>query len=193
MSLANQKLFFCDLETTGLWANVHGVHQIAFQIWTDGVFREDGNFHVRPFDFDEITPKALKIGKVTHEQIQTYPDSQVVFPKLIAILSKYINRYDRADKFFFVGYNACFDSRFLSEWFRKCRDPYYASWFQFPVIDVAQLAAIALLDKKPEMRSFSLSSVAKHLEIKPNGQLHDAQTDIDLTARIFFALNRPLV
>ena len=67
------KLFFYDLETTGLDSQKNAIHQISGKIIIDGVEKTTFNFKVRPFNGALIEETALKIGGVTEEQIMQYP------------------------------------------------------------------------------------------------------------------------
>ena len=59
------KLFFYDLETTGLkfWKN--GIHQISGCIEIDGDVKEEFNFHVKPNPACVIEDEALYVSGVT--------------------------------------------------------------------------------------------------------------------------------
>ena len=108
-----EKLFFYDLETTGLkfWKN--GIHQISGSIVINGEIKESFDFKVRPNESSIIDDEALKIGNVTKEQIMAYPSMKEVYSKLIVLLSKYVDKFDKKDKFHLVGYNnASFDNPF---------------------------------------------------------------------------------
>jgi DNA polymerase III alpha subunit (gram-positive type) len=59
------KLFFYDLETTGLDSQKNAIHQISGKIIIDGVEKTTFNFKVRPFIGALIDETALKIGGVT--------------------------------------------------------------------------------------------------------------------------------
>ena len=109
-----EKLFFYDLETTGVMHWKNGIHQIAGQIVIDGVIKEVFDFKVAPNPAAIITPEALEVGGVTIEQIQTYPPMREVYNSLIKMMSKYVDRYSKFDKFHLVGYNnRGFDDNFL--------------------------------------------------------------------------------
>ena len=106
-------MFFYDLETTGLDYRKHAIHQISGAIVINGKIERRFNFHVKPFDGAEISDEALSVSGVTVEQIMNYPDHTQVYGEIISMLSKYVNRFDREDKFFLVGYNIHFDNDFF--------------------------------------------------------------------------------
>ncbi|MBQ8099315.1 MAG: 3'-5' exonuclease [Bacteroidaceae bacterium] len=181
------KLFFFDLETTGTNPAKHGIHQISGEIVIDGEVAERFDFYVCPNPKAQIDPEALKVAGVTEEQILAYPPMKEVYDQLIALLSKYVNRYDRSDKFYLVGYNnTSFDNPFLRGFFLQNGDSYFGSWFWANSIDVMVLATQFLLEERPHMENFKLSTVARQLGIEVDAaDLHSADYDIALTRAIY--------
>lgn len=181
------KLVFFDLETTGTNPGKHGIHQISGQIVIDGVVKESFDFHVQPNPKALIEEEALKVGGVTREQILAYPPMQQVYQEFVAMLGKYVDKFNKKDKFFLVGYNnAAFDNQFLRGFFLQNGDVYFSSWFWSNSIDVMVLASAYLATRRPEMENFKLSTVAKTLGIVVNDDsLHDAMYDIELTKAVF--------
>ena len=193
----NPKLCFIDTETTGTDVNVHGLIQVAgiLTTWdpTTRLFTELERFDLRmkPFPADRVEASALAVNGVTEEQLAELPAPGNQYRALVALLGKHISKFNRLDKAWFVGYNARFDSDFIRRWFEKCGDVYYGSWFWYPPIDVTNLAAIRFLQNRQTLPNFKLSTVADALGIKPEGELHDAMTDIKLTQAIFTKLLNP--
>ncbi len=181
------KLVFFDLETTGTNPGKHGIHQISGQIVIDGAVKESFDFHVQPNPRAMIEDEALKVGGVTREQILAYPLMQQVYQVFVAMLGKYVDKFNKKDKFFLVGYNnAAFDNQFLRGFFLQNGDQYFGSWFWSNSIDVMVLASAYLATRRPEMENFKLSTVAKTLGIVVNDDsLHDAMYDIELTKAVF--------
>lgn len=186
------KLVFFDLETTGTNPGKHGIHQISGQIVIDGVIKETFDFHVQPNPRAMIEDEALKVGGVTREQILAYPPMQQVYQEFVAMLGKYVDKFNKKDKFFLVGYNnAAFDNQFLLGFFLQNGDVYFGSWFWANSIDVMVLASAYLATRRPEMENFKLSTVAKTLGIVVNDDsLHDAMYDIELTKAVFDIVTR---
>lgn len=181
------KLFFYDLETTGLNPGRNGIHQISGKIVIDGEVKECFDFKVQPNPKAVIEDEALQIAGVTREQVLAYEPMRDVYKKVVAMLGKYVDKYNKNDKFFLVGYNnAAFDNNFFRGFFLQNGDKYFGSWFWSNTFDVMVLASVALADKRAEMENFKLSTVAKTLGIEVREDaLHDAMYDIDLTEKIF--------
>lgn len=181
------KILFFDLETTGVLPNKHGIHQISGEIVVNGETKETFDFKVRPNPKAEITKEALDIAGVTEEQIMLYPSMEVVFSQFISMLDKYVDRFDKKDKFFLAGYNnASFDNQFLRGWFLQNGDKYFGSWFWSNSIDVMVLATPYLASKRHDMEDFKQGTVAKTLGINvDDSKLHDALYDIKICKQIF--------
>ena len=181
------KILYYDLETTGVkyWKN--GIHQIAGMVEIDGEIVETFNFNAQPHPKCIIDPEALKVGNVTLEQVQAYPPMEIVYKRFINILAKYIDKFDKKDKFFLCGYNnAAFDNQFLRAFFDQNNDGYFGSWFWNSTIDVFVLASDKLKYERAEMPHFDLASVARHLGIPvKENSLHDALYDVNLTREIY--------
>jgi DNA polymerase-3 subunit epsilon len=100
------KILFYDLETTGVNPGKNGIHQISGQISVDGEIKETFNLHVRPNPKAIILQEALDVSGVTKEQILAYPEMGEVYHQLIAMLDKYVDRFNKTDKLFLAGYRA---------------------------------------------------------------------------------------
>lgn len=181
------KLFFFDLETTGVNPAKNGIHQISGEIIIDGITKESFDFKVQPNPKAIIEEEALNVAGVTKDQIMAYPSMKVVYSEIIKMLSKYVDKFNKTDKFFLVGYNnASFDNQFFRGFFMQNNDNYFGSWFWSNSYDVMVLATPYLAEKRHLMENFKLPTVAKFLGIETDeSKLHDAGYDIYLTKCIF--------
>lgn len=182
------KLCFIDVETTGTDPVKNGIIQLSGQLVIDGKEQEPFDFKISPFPDDVIEDKALKISGITRDDLKSdeFKTAKYVKGAFMDILGEHIDKFDRINKFFFVGYFADFDCRFMREWFLKQGDVYFGAWFWHPPIDVAVLAMAALGDRRAKMLNFKLATVAKEFGIEVDaGRLHDAAYDIELTKRIY--------
>ena len=105
-----------------------------------------------------------------------------IYKQFVDLLSKYVDRYNKKDKFFLAGYNiASFDNSFLRAWFIQNGDKYFGSWFWSNCFDVMVLATPYLSEKRAEMENFKQGTVAKALGINvDDSKLHDALYDIEI-------------
>lgn len=181
------KLLYFDLETTGTNPGRNGIHQISGMIEIDGEEKEKFDFHVQPNPAAIIEQQALDVAGVTKEQVLSYPPMREVYNQFVAMLSKYVNKFDKKDKFFLVVYNnAAFDNQFLRGFFLQNGDQYFGSWFWSNSIDVMVLATSHIAERRPELVNFKLSTVAAFLGINVDDEsLHDAFYDIYLTREIY--------
>ena len=189
------KVLFFDLETTGTLVSRHGIHQISGMVVIDGEIREKFNLHVRPNPKAEIVQEALDIAGVTKEKIMEYPPMEEIYRQFVDMLSKYVDKYDRQDKFFLAGYNnASFDNQFLRAWFIQNGDKYFGSWFWSNSIDVMVLATPYLAARRAEMENFKQGTVARSLgiDVDPN-RLHDALYDIEICKAIFVIVSPQMI
>ena len=182
------KLFFFDVETTGLDYTKHGIHQLSGCIDIDGKLQEYFDFRMSPAPEDEIEDDALNACNVTREQIFSYPPAIEAKNSLQKILEKYCNKYDPKDKYFIVGFNnRKFDDDYLRAFYTKMEDKYFGSMFQQNTIDAMILASEALKLERTSMKKFRLSDVATQFGIIiDESKLHDARYDIYLTRKVYY-------
>jgi DNA polymerase-3 subunit epsilon len=181
------KLFFFDVETTGLSTYKCAMHQIAGAIVINGVIKETFDIKLAPFEGAVIEDKALEVSHVTESQIKAYPPPINAYRQILKMLGKYVDKYDKKDKFFLVGYNnKGFDNDFMRNFFKQQGDNYFGSWFWAGAIDVMVLAADYLQEEIPNMVDFKLRTVAEYLGIKLDpAKLHDALYDIEITKMVY--------
>lgn len=132
-------------------------------IVVDGEVKEKFDFKVQPNPKAEILQEALDVAGVTKEQIMAYPPMGEIYKQFVDLLSKYVDRYNKKDKFFLAGYNiASFDNSFLRAWFIQNGDKYFGSWFWSNCFDVMVLATPYLSEKRAEMENFKQGQWRKH-------------------------------
>jgi DNA polymerase-3 subunit epsilon len=184
------KLFFFDTETTGLRYWKDGIHQISGYIDIDGEIKETFDFKVQPNPKAEISDEALAVAKITREQIANYPPMKTVYLQVIEMLGKYVNKNDKKDKFYLVGFNnASFDNPMFQAWFKQNGDNFFKDWFWSNCFDVFVMTTPYILSVRRDMSSCNLFNVAKALGVEVDDKkLHDALYDIEITRKIFYKL-----
>lgn len=174
------KLAYIDLETSGLIAEKHGVHQIAILVGNESLVID---CNVIPDSW--IDDKALEIGGKTKEQLESSMSAREAKTKFDAFIGRFVDKFNKHDKLVFIGYNAIFDYQFLRSWYTRQGDKFFGSYFWHPPLDVMTLAGFHLMEKRPLMVDFKLGTVAKELGIAvQDTELHDALYDITLTKAI---------
>ena len=186
------KRVFIDVETTGTDPKIHAIHQVSGCIEIDGVIKEYFDYNVRPFDGAVIDPMALEVGNVTFEQVMQYKYSdEEAYCMLYRIFKKYVNPFNKKDKFSFVGYNAHFDKQFMYELWTRNSDSYFFSMVWSNHLDVMVLASEALEEIRPTMVDFKLMTVARELGIEiDESKLHNSLYDIEITYEMFQRLRK---
>ena len=188
------KRIFLDTETTGLDPFKNDIIELGGVIETeeapDVIFAaEEFLFKMAPRNWDSISEEALKINKTTVEELKSYPPPMVVYDEFIGLLDKYIDRYDKKDKFIFIGWNVYFDWNFLRSFFTKSGNKYFGSWFFWPPLGVECLAIEKLIKNRWTLENFHLSTVAEKLKIEQDSTLaHSALYDASVTRDVYYAV-----
>lgn len=176
------KLLFFDLETTMVkfWRN--GIHQIGGIVDIDGQETERFDIRLAPNPAATIEQEALDVAGVTLEQVQSYQPMEEGYRQLVGILSKYVNKFDKRDKMYLVGYNnAGFDNSFLRALFQQCGDKYFGSWFYPNCMDVYVMVTPFLMGVRNDMENFKLMTVTSEKYI---GESRMTSFSINLAADI---------
>lgn len=183
------KQLFIDTETTGVNTNTCGVYQIGGIIKV-GKREEEFEFNCDIFEENEIDPKAFETNKMTVETISEYPSPDIVFEQFTSLLEKYVDKYDKNDKFIVIGYGSEFDQQVLRNWFYRLGDDYFGSWFWHPWVCVMNLAQYVLQEERNMLTNFKQSAVAEYLRIRVSeDKLHTALYDAQLAKKIYEKLN----
>jgi len=187
---------YIDVETGGLDPKKNALLQLSGTIMVGGRKVDEFNYFIQPHPGDILEDEALSIGGFDRTEIGD-PDGRFKPPKTIhraftRKLSGYVDKFDKYDKFFFIGYNChSFDSPFVREWFFKCGDKFYGSYFFHPPLDVMLIATWDLRYERHTMKNFKLQTVAEHLGIPlQEKRLHDALYDVEITKNILDELVR---
>ena len=187
------KIIYLATEKGGPDTNVCALLQLSAAIEIEWQVVEKLDYYIKPYPTDPlITKEATDKHGITAEIIQKnegnkFKDPHLVFTDLKEKLAKYVDPYNKQDKFFMVGYNIIsYDDVVLRKFFGKNNDSYYGSWFWYPPIDMMAICADVLLSKRMEMPNFQLATVAQYMGIKiEENQLHNAMYDVKITRELF--------
>ena len=174
------KSIIIDVETTSLNADKGAIIELAALVLHDK--KEVGRFEVRiePFDGAEI---SYDIGK----DLRRIPQREA-YIHFIQFLDKFINKFDKEDKFHFIAYNAEFDTKFVRKFFERNGNAFYGSYFFSPSICMMQAAAMSFMKKhtRSNINSMKLKDVASANQITvKNEKLHNAMYDVEITYELF--------
>lgn len=182
------KILWVDVETTGLDSVKNGVIQLSCIVDIDGEVKETLDLHLKPFATDEISQDALAVTGITMKDIDEFMSPYDAFDKFKSTLSKYVDPYKRNkmknDKFYWGGHNTQFDMNFVQEFFKKCGDKFFGSWFNYRQIDTLRVADFLVFSGKNFGESHRLGELCKIGNIKLNA--HDSMSDITATREIAY-------
>lgn len=182
-----EKTLWFDTETTGVDPVKNDIVQIGGLIEIDGSVEEEFNFKCRPHDPENVVPAALEINRHTLDEILTWEPPFRMLDKLLGVFKKFINKFDRNDKFLPAGHVVTFDIQMLDQFFKKSGDRYgIGSWMTWQPLDtmfigvlLKRLGIINPIDMK-------LATLANTFGIIPG--THDALADIRATREIGIAM-----
>jgi DNA polymerase-3 subunit epsilon len=175
-----------DTETTGLDHSKHDIITMSILIEIDGEIIDSLDLKIRPTNFDNISAEALAVNGFTIDDLKQFPPIEQAHKKLIKLFSKYVDRYNKFDKFQPAGYNVGFDMNFLAELFKKVGDKYFGSWIDYHKLDVASILQFVTLKGILRLDSYRLVNVAKHFGIEIDA--HNAKSDILATRQVCYKL-----
>jgi len=180
------KVLFLDTETTSVNTEKCGLIQISGIVEIDGNPVEEFDIRSSIFPEDEVSEEALVKNGVSLEQIQSFQPPKAAFFKLLSILKKHVDKYDKLDKFIVVAYVSSFDNAVLRSWFKKNHDDYFGSWFWNPWIDTMNLAIYVYQNRRFEFENFKQITVAKFVGINVDDRkAHDALYDVRMCRQIY--------
>lgn len=185
------KILFIDTETGGLSQN-SALIQLSGIVQIDKTEAEVFNFYVKPFPNSEVTDVALAIQNRTREEVETFEDEEIVFQKFISILNKYVDKYDKNDKFILAGYNINFDKEVLNRFFRRNKNNFFFSYVQGAVLDpLYMITPLQLLNKIPVLDNNKLETWCEYFNISLDA--HDSLEDIKATKKLARELMRLMI
>jgi DNA polymerase-3 subunit epsilon len=178
------KFLFCDTETSGLDPVINAPIQISGIIDIDGIVQEEFDFYVKPFPNKKIDDYALKVNNLTKEKIETFEEPRVVYNKILSIFDKYVDKYNKQDKFFIVGQNISFDYSMLDQFFKDNGNKYFYSYVDYHKIDLIAISTLMKLAGKIQIDNLKLETCAKAFNIEFGA--HNSMEDIRVTRELFY-------
>lgn len=183
------KIIFIDTETTGLSSKIHDIIQIAGLVTEDGKILDEFNFKCQPVNWKSISKQALQINNTSIDDLKKYEMPQATFIHFLKVLEKHFD----GDKFIIAGQNIkSFDWRFVVAFWDKHKryaDPDFQYYFdETKSLDLLDLSRPLKKHGVLDVPNVKLGTIVEALDIKVDGELHDALADIKATQESFYGL-----
>ena len=104
------------------------------------------------------------------------------YNELTKLFGKYIDKFNKNDKFTAIGYNVKFDMDFLSNFFKKNNDKFFGSWISWYALDPMQICFFYDFIGILKLNNYKLGTVCEHFGIELDA--HDALNDIRATREV---------
>lgn len=185
-----RKILFCDIETTGVNAHQHGIHQLAGKIEIDGEVAETFDIRMAPHPLAVINPEALKKSKVTYKEIMAYQSMDIAYRQFYDIVTRFVNTMDFTDRMFIAGYNSqTMEKLFIENWLAQLGSKMWKTCFHNITLDISCFAAVDLLMKGSLPNTLVMDVVAAEYGIIVDREKqHEASYDNEIAIKIFKAI-----
>lgn len=180
--MKNKKVFYFDVETTGIDKAKHDIVQLAYIIEVNGEVKLENNLLIKPTRLENIDPQALEIIGKTKKELMKGMDAITAHKRLLLDFNNHCDKYNKDDKFYIAGYNVGFDMGFLTAFFDSCNDPFLGSWVNWKSLDPLHIIRILDFKGKLDLPNHKLGTVCEHYGIEIDA--HDALSDIRATRKL---------
>ena len=185
----DSKILWLDCETTGLNPKIHSIWEFAALIEINGEVLDEFHMLVKPYT-DESEEYAVEMGGSRLRQAMDEGlDVNEAVSHLKRFMAKYVDKFDKMDKFVPAGKNiAAFDLQFLRAMFKAAGDGKYGigSWMFSCWRDVTDAIGRAV-GAGMRFKNHKLETVAETLGIEH--EAHSALSDIKVTRELYQALS----
>ena len=174
------KILFVDTETTGLSNTDNDVIQIGLVLRVDTKIVDELDVKCQPVNWDKISSFALQVNNTTIDQLKTYPSPKDAWRKVYRFLYQHFHE----TTYIFGGQNTPFDWGFMKNWWDKHKDanaPTWESFFKINQLDLQSISKSFREHKLINVPNIKLGTILEALNVKPEGKLHNALTDIKCT------------
>jgi DNA polymerase-3 subunit epsilon len=182
-----KKILWIDTETTGTDPTLHSMIEISGIIDIDGKIEDQFSFHSKPHPDFLIDDDALKINKITTEQMQQFPEMDHTRKALTRAFGAHIDKFNKEDKFTIAGQNVKFDIDFLSHFFFRQKDFYLGSYVDFRKrIELYELTNAMRMLGFIKSDKLSLGNLCKEFGIELKA--HNSLSDITATRTLYYEI-----
>lgn len=179
------KIIFIDTETGGVNPEKAALIQLSGIIRIDKKDVEKFNFYIKPFENSEVNEKTLEVQGRTLDELKTekYIEEKEIYKQFIDILDKYVDKYDRTDKFVVAGYNVRFDVDILRAFFQRHGNNFLFSYLDSSMLDpLYSIRLLQIAEILPVLENNKLETWCKHFGIELKA--HDSLEDIEATKKL---------
>lgn len=179
------KIIFIDTETGGVNPEKSALIQLSGIIRIDKKDVEKFNFYIKPFENSEVNEKALEVQGRTLDELKAekYIEEKEVYKQFINLLDKYIDKYDKTDKFIVAGYNVRFDVDILKALFQRHGNNFLFSYLDSSMLDpLYSIRLLQIAGILPVLENNKLETWCKHFGIEL--KTHDSLEDIVATKKL---------
>lgn len=181
----SKKLYY-SLQTTGTEPEVHGIYQIGAIIEIDGTVKEKINMRFKPQGKAKIDNEFMTRKGMSMERLKEFPGSRTAYMAFTDILTLFIDKYNKNDKFFLIGYNnRLVHDRFLKAFMAAHGDEYFGAYFWNNTVDLVSNATTQLMEVRTKMANFKLCTVAPRLGITISEHKYDALQDALIIRQLY--------
>ena len=127
----------------------------------------------------------MEVQGRTLEELKTdkYVEEKEVYKQFINLLDKYIDKYDRTDKFIVAGYNVRFDVDILKAFFQRHGNNFLFSYLDSSMLDpLYSIRLLQIAKVLPVLENNKLETWCKHFGIE--FAAHDSLEDIEATKKL---------
>ena len=179
------KIIFIDTETGGVNPEKSALIQLSGIIRIDKKDVEKFNFYIKPFENSEVNEKALEVQGRTLDELKAekYIEEKEVYKQFINLLDKYIDKYDKTDKFIVAGYNVRFDVDILKALFQRHGNNFLFSYLDSSMLDPSySIRLLQIAGILPVLENNKLETWCKYFNIELKA--HDSLEDIVATKKL---------
>jgi len=178
------KILWYDTETTGLTEN-SAMFQISGVIEIDGEVKEEFDIFCHPHEGADISDQALEVTGVTRKQLDSFQSPKKAYKELVKVFSKYIDKFNKEDKFIIAGQNVKFDIDVLNRFFKRNDDNYLGSFLNYKqVFDTLSVyTALEIADVVPRLENHKLETICKVMKVELSNA-HNSLADIKATKEV---------
>lgn len=177
------KILYLDTETSGVDPEKNAIIQIAGIIEVDGEWVDRFKLYIAPFDGAIIEDEALIVSGLTKDVIYKGGPEIAVVRRLESIWKRYVNRFDKNDKFTIAGFNVQFDVDFLKAMFLRCGHKFLFSYLSHRMIDPYPVARFLKETGIIDIPKCNLETVCSYFGVELT-QAHDAMSDVNATLEL---------